>query len=709
MKTKPMRPHNNNTTTLHSLIVLLIALLGATTVPAQQPQSPSTSPWTLANGYFAHEGKPLFLSGANYIPSRDWYMDLAEKNWDPARVDADFKAMSDIGVRLLRYPPLWTLVQDDDGKIDTKALDRLDQLLTIAHRHGMTVQVEFFTGGVDGITLVPKWATEGDMFSDPKIIAREKELVTAIANRVKNNPGLFGYDFGNETNLLYRRLAKGLNFTTTRQQMRDWMAAMTATAKAADPAHLIAPGLAAERSHSALFNIWDLADTTDYSSIHSYAYFDRAITTDPWIGQRTLYDVSYGIAYSAMAGKPVLVQEIGFAEWWIGNEEDVAKALRITLVGSWGQEALGYLWWGSHNNPLDLRLPVEKNATYSQEQVLKSGGIMNQLEYSEGLLDGDNRPKTYGLEFKRYADLLAKLGVNWKELLPTVYILQPDDPKRGFPDFVQRTAFTLAKQTHMNVKLWPEWKPIPPDATAVAIAGFALTEKGKTHVAEFLRNGGAVLQTWANDFAKNVTVTPEADAAPLPAPTLQVSLPEASERPMRNTLTRLFDGERLRVNAPALKVKPITTVTGPETRVILTTIPEKTKAQAGKTKSRPILTETQIGKGKYYYFAGNLEEALAYAYNPWADDDSDKIYSVLRPAGQLYIDSKYVELFVKQRGDEKLLVLLNRSDVYQHTVIHSRQAITLQNYETRAPLGAGKELGISLMPGEVLIATMTDN
>jgi len=704
MKTNAMRPHNNNTTTLLSLIVLLTALLGATTAPAQQPQPPT--PWTLANGYFAYEGKPLFLSGANYIPSRDWYMDLAEKNWDPARIDADFAAMSAIGVRLLRYPPLWTLVQDDDGKIDTKALDRLDQLLTIAHRHGMTVQVEFFTGGVDGITLLPKWAVEGNMFTDPKILAREKELITAIANRVKNNPGLFGYDFGNETNLLHRRLERGMNIKVTRAQMRDWMAMITATAKAADPAHLITPGLSAERTHSGLFNIWDLADTTDYSAIHSYAYFDGTIKTDPWIGQRTLYDVNYGIAYSAMAGKPVLVQEIGFAEWWIGNEEDVAKALRITLVSAWAQEALGYLWWGSHNNPLDLRLPVEKNAEYSQPQLLTSNGLMNQLEYSEGLLDGDNHPKYYGLEFKRWADIISKLGVNWKELLPIVYILQPDNPKRGFADAVQRTAFTLAKQTHMNVKMWPEWKPIPPDAAAVAIAGFALTDKGKTHVAEFLNNGGTVLQTWTNDFAKNVTVSP--DAAPLPAPTLQVAFPVEGV-PMRNTLMKLFDGERLRVNAPSLKVKPITTITGPETRVILATLPEKSKSQSGKTKANPILTETQIGKGKYYYFAGNLEEALTAAYNPWADDDSDKIYSVLRPAGHLYIDSKYVELFIKQRGNENLLILLNRSDTYQHTVIHSRQAITLQNYETRAPLGAGKELGISLKPGEVLIVTMTEN
>jgi len=688
----------------HIAALLLALLLGAFTATAT---ARAQQTWTMTDtGYPAFNGKAQFLSGANYIPSRDWYLIL--KNWTPQTVktvEADMQAMRDISVKIIRFPIIWTLIQDDDGKIDTQVLDHLDELLTIAHRNGIHVQVEYFTGGVDGATLLPKWA-EGDIFSDPKILQREKELVTAVATKLKNNPGLFGYDFGNEINFLHRRLERGLNIKTSPRQMRDWMALIAKTSKDADPARMIAPGYTAERSKDALFNIWDVAATTDFASVHAYPYFDATIKTDPWLGQRTLYDLGYNIAFADMAGKPVMVQENGFSEWWVGSEIAVAKALRLSMAGAWAQGAIGFLWWGSHNNPLDFRIPIAHNATYSEPQVLE-GGVMNELEYSEGLLDSENQPKFYGLEFKRWSDLLAKLGVDWKETLPIVYILQSDDTGKPFPDKKQLAAFTLAKQAHMNVKMWPDWKPIPADAAAVVIANYALNEEAKAHVAQYLNDGGTVYQSWFNDFAKDVAVADT--AAPLPRPTFEVTFPKTGV-PMRNTLP-FFDGERLRVNVNELKIRNITSKPGPETRVLLSTMANKSRTQAQSTKSQPVYTETKVGKGKYYYLAANLEEALGATYNPWTEDNSDKIYGALRPAFfPVDIDSKFVELYIKERGgenNEKLLVLLNRSDVYQHVMVYSRQPAALQNYETGASLGSGREIEVGLKPGEVLIARMS--
>ena len=728
------------------LATAAIALGLLATAPAPSALAQASS-WTLKDGYLAFEGKPQFLSGANYIPSKGWYMIL--KNWTPdtiATVEADMKAMRSIGVRIVRFPPLWPILQDDDGKINHAALDHLDELLRIAHRNGIHVQVEFLTGGVDAATMLPAWA-EGNLFVDPKIIAREKELVTAIVTRLKNNPGLFGYDYGNEVNVLYNRLAHApaLDMTTTAAQMRDWMLAITKTMKAADPRAMIAPGLGAQRTKEGVFNIWDIAAATDYTTIHSWAYFDQTIKSDPWIGQRTLYNMNYNLAYNAMAGLPVMVQETGFAEWWIGSDEDIAKALRISLVSAWAQDGIGFLWWGSHDTRLDYRIPVERNATYSEPAILELDGAMSNLEYSEGLIDSENQPKLYGREFKRWAAIIDNLGIGWKETLPIVYILQPDDPKRGFPDRIQRTAFTLAKQTHMNVKLCPEWKPIPADATAVVIAGYALSEKGKTHVAEFLRNGGHVYQSWANDFAPGVIVSDETTT--LATPEFLIAFPRDTI-PMRNKLP-INDGEYLRVNANALKVRAITSVTGPETRVLLRETKEKeqtgnydiTAGEAAKPAAapapknpkskiqnpkspkpksiptdatttpgnRPVCTETTIGKGKYYYFAANVEEALAATYNPWQADNTDKIYAALRPPGPVNINAKHVELYAKERGAEKLLVMLNRSDFAQLVTVYSRQGVALRNHVTRAPLGEGNEILIPLNPGEVLIAEVTAN
>jgi len=113
---------------------------------------------------------------------------------------------------------------------------------------------------------------------------------------------------------------------------------------------------------------------------------------------------------------------------------------------------------------------------------------------------------------------------------------------------------------------------------------------------------------------------------------------------------------------------------------------------------------TYIGKGTYYYLAINLEEALAPTYDPWQQDDSNRIYSILRPEGGVTIDSKYVELFVKTRGAERVFLLLNRSDRFQDVVLRTGKAIAIENYTSHAPLGEGREIPLRLMPGEVLVA-----
>ena len=120
--------------------------------------------------------------------------------------------------------------------------------------------------------------------------------------------------------------------------------------------------------------------------------------------------------------------------------------------------------------------------------------------------------------------------------------------------------------------------------------------------------------------------------------------------------------------------------------------------------TRPVFFKTGVGKGSYYYLAANLEQALANTYNPWDQDDSNMIYSVLRPEIPVSIDSKFVELYVKSRGAERIFLLLNRSDRFQDVVFRSAQKIRLQDFTTHAPLGEGREIPLRLMPGEVLIA-----
>lgn len=639
----------------------------------------------MGSKYLTINGRPVFLSGANYIPSHDWYFIL--RNWNAESAERDLAALRKLGVASIRFPLLWVLLQPDIGTIDADALANLNKLLNIAHGNGIAVQVEFFTGAICGATFLPKWA-DGNVFTDPAIIEGEKRLVSAVTRSVRNHPALMGYDFGNEVNILARRM----KLSPTAEQIQEWMETIYQTAHAEDPHHAVAPGLSGHGNEEP-FRIWNVAPCVDYMTLHSYAYFDATIKSDPWIGQRTLYDLNYAIAFTAMVGKPVLVQENGFSEGWIGSKEEIAKCLRVSLMSAWAQGAAGYFWWGSHDNALDYRIPTETvTLKYSESSIAE--GIMNQLEYSEGLLDTDNRPKVYGLEFQHCSSTISKLGVGWSNDLPVLYLLYPAGAVQKWLDRAQLTAFTLAKQTHMEVRMWPSWKPIPADAAAIAIANYGLSDEGKDAVRQYLENGGVVYQSWVNDFAKDLTA---GEAATLKSPTFVVSTP-AHGIPQRNHLP-IADGEHLRVNAE-LNVQDIAVADNSEIEVLLS-LPS---AGAGADGSRPVFFRAKVGTGTYYYLAANLEQALADTYDPWEEDESNRIYSVLRPEVPVCIDSKFVELYVKSRGGERLVALINRSDRFQDVMLSSPRNIQLNGYISRRQLGAGTEITLRMAPAEVMIA-----
>jgi len=634
----------------------------------------SQNGWGIQGQYLAWNGKPVFLKGANYIPSTGWLLIL--ENWNPEAIERDIAALRKLGVTSLRFPPLWPLLQPTIDQVSKEKLARINQLVSIAHRNGVAVQVGPITGWMSGATFLPKWA-EGNLFTDPQIIRGTVKLTGDVARGLKDNPGLQGYDFGNEINAM----ASMMNLVSTPEQTSHWMETIYQAFREADPHHPVTNGVG---GFGGRFDIWNIAETSDYMSVHSYAYFNRTLNLDPWIGQRTTYGTDYTTAYAAMTGKPALVQEIGCSEDWVPRSE-IAKFLRLTLMSAWAQGAAGYFWWGSHDIDTSYRVPTQYiNLKYSKRSFAE--GLFDNLEYSMGLLDINNRPKPYALEYQRWIGVIDKLGLGWKDDLPVCYVLHPERARSGSTTMSQMTAFTLAKQSHMQVRMWPEWKPVPPDAAAVVIANFALSAKGKETVGHFLEQGGVVYQSYANDFPQALAVK-DSDA------TLPPSGLTASQA------AGLFaDAEHVRAGAP-LKLKEVSPAANQKIQVLLG-IP----AQGSDRRARDVFFKTSIGKGTYYYLAANLEESLSKTYDPWEEDDSNLVYSVLRPDSPIDIDSKYVELIVKSRGRERLFLLLNHSNRFRDVVFRSNDDIQLRDYTTHAQLGSGKEVPLRLMPGEVLIA-----
>ena len=639
------------------------------------------SHWSVQGRYLAHNGAPVFLSGANYIPSHEWLLIL--KNWNPAVVNRDMVALHNLGITSIRFPPLWPLLEPTPNAVDSVTLSHLNDLITIAARNGISVQVDVITGWMSGASFLPRWVN-GNIFTDPRLLQNEELMARAIAHKLKNNPGLQGYDFGNEVNVL----VGSMHLHVTQQQASDWMHGIYNAIHGEDPHHPITNGVG---SFGGIFNIDIIAADADFMSVHYYPYFASTLLQDPWIGQRTTYGLDYLVAYATMTGKPVLVQETGVSQYWMPTLE-IPKYLRLTLMSAWAEGAAGYFWWGS-NDIRHRHHPLAQYVNLNDSTSTFAQGDFPPLEYSFGLLNTGDQPKPDGLEYARWNAVIHQLGLGWKNDLPVAYLLYPDGAKNLYARTNTMTAFTLAKQAHLEVRMWPEDKPIPADAASVIVAGFSLSDEGKALVTSYLRRGGDVYQSEDCDFPQVLTVS---------------GTPSHADKPVfvAARAAGMFSiGQHIRVNA-ALQLLDASPISGQEVTMLLG-VPSSAPPQDShhfQPPSRGVLFRAALDGGTYYYLAANLEQALAGTYDPWQKDESNLIYSVLSPSAPVSIDSKYVELDAESRGSQRLLLLLNHSNRFQDVVVRSATPLHLQNYITHASLGDGTEIPIRMMPGEVLVA-----
>lgn len=639
------------------------------------------SHWSIQGRYLAHNGSPVFLRGANYVPPDGWLLIL--QNFDPSAVNRDMVALHNLGITSIRFPPLWPLLQPTPNAVDPIMLSHLNQLVAIAGRNGISVQVGAITGWMSGASFLPRWVN-GNIFTDPRLVHNEELTASAIARALKNNPGLQGYDFGNEVNVL----VGAMQLQVTQKQASDWMRGIYDAFHREDPHHPITNGVG---DFSGTFDIGAIADNADFMSVHYYPYFSSTMLQDPWIGQRTTYGVDYLVAYAAMTGKPVLVQETGVCQEWMPSFE-IPKYLRLTLMSTWAEGAAGYFWWGSNDISHAYHPPTQYIDTSHSTDTFAHGNFPS-LEYSFGLLTTRNEPKPNALEYARWNSVIRQLGLGWKNDLPVAYILYPDHAN-GSMRTNTMTAFTLAKQAHLEVRMWPEGKPIPSDASSVIIAGFSLSDAGKATVTRYLHRGGVVYQSENCDFPQVLSVSGGTSQTDKP---FFVAAQAAG----------MFSvAQHVRVNAP-LQLTDASPVSGQQVTMLLgVPTPEPPDVSHHfHIASRGILFRAAIDGGTYYYLAANLEQALARTYNPWQKDDANLIYSVLNPSAPVGIDSKYVELEAKSRGNQRLFLLLNHSNRFQHVVLRSATRLHLENLITHTSLGVGTEIPVRLMPGEVLVAT----
>ena len=657
---------------LKNFLILLLFLSIIPTIDGQER-------WGTQGRYLTKNGTPVYLSGVNYIVSDGWMINLP--NLSIETMNADMAALQKIGINHIRFFPLWSLTQPTINKLDEKVMKQLDLLVESAGKHNLTMQIAPITGWMSGLVFQPPWAT-GDMFRDQKIINGQKFLAKTIAARYRNNPAVMGYDFGNELNVLVSRTAsKG----STPDQIFAWMKQIYPAFKNASPDQLVTNGIGTGYDNN--FDIRNIVQTVDYLAPHSYPYFHGTSSLDPWYGQRTTYSANFIISWCEMVGKPVVLQEIGCSEAWIPASK-IGAYIRLNYLSTWADGAAGFLWWSSHNIDTAVQsstrnLPKESSKANSPE--LK----FDEIEYSLGLLTTKNEQKDYACTYGESIKTVNDLGLSWTDDLPVCYIIVPGTVSFNAAMHKFITAYSLAKQSHFDVKLLYEGTRVPSDAAAVIIPGLKLADKSKNVIKTYLENGGKVYQSYENDFSSSITTGSDTI---INNASLRVSNPVGL---MEYSLP---------VNIPGQSTFRKITFNPPARRIV--TIDGENIRSKSRSAKNPVFLEQKIGRGTYYYLACNLEADLARLYNPWLNTNCELFYSALRPQTPVDIDNKYIELYIKHNGDKSIVMLLNHSEQYQNVTIKSVNPLTLINFETQEKIGNGKEISMTLRPAEVVIATI---
>ncbi len=650
-------------------LIFFVLFLGSTTLYSQ-------TQWTIGNDYLRQNGQEIFVNGVNYLPSKDWHFALQTQ--DLSLFERDFKALHDLGVETIRFFPLWPLMQPESHQINQELLTKIEKILDLASIYQLSVQLAPLTGWMSGGSFLPEWAW-GDIFRDPEIIEGEEFLVRQIARSFKDHPALQAYDFGNELNVF---VEMG-NFNFLPEETDQWMKRIYNAFREEDKQVLLTNGIGT--GYVPEFDTRLVAKYADFMSPHSYPYVNRTSRLDPTIGLRTTYSGNYSVCWAQMEGKPTMMQEIGKGDNSVPINL-VSDFLKITFLSNWADGAAGYLWWCSHNVDRDFSFPPESiHLPYSFSYGLHDYKV-GSTDSNMGLLKTDNTPKHTGIAYKECAGIVKALGIGWKDKLPVCYIVIPDsaDFNPSLVKFIN--PYVLLKQNHVDVRMIRESQTVPGNADAVMICDFQLNDIGKRNIGNYLVHGGTVYQSNFNDFSDSIQYTGNSDS--LANPRVWTS----------SKLGMKPSGEY--IHTMALNVKEIHTGRGVRNLVRLLSGKE---SPFDWRFGKPFYCQTSIGEGQYFYLSANLESALINAYNPWDQDESYIFYSCLFDQPEITIDSKFVELYLKTKDEQNLLILINHSSDFQEVAIRSENDVVLTSFDKLEKLGIRSVVYMRLKPAEYKI------
>lgn len=263
-----------------------------------------------------------FILGVNYQPRRKalyWWQDF-----DAGEVREDLALIRELGLTKVRIFLLWDDFQPVHDQVSSKRLASLRTVADIAAERGLGLDVTFFVGHASGPNWPnwpPRWllgepsvhtgrpmVTRGKLvvssyrtpFGDPVALDAERLLVSTIVTELRDHPGIWMWNLGNEPDLFAR--------PPHHDAGRAWMHDLVTLIHDLDPVHPVTCGLHMDSLHlDNGLRVDEVFAETDVAVMHTYPMY-----TDWAKGPLDPDLVPYSCAIvEALCGKPVLMEEWG--------------------------------------------------------------------------------------------------------------------------------------------------------------------------------------------------------------------------------------------------------------------------------------------------------------------------------------------------------------------------------------------------------------
>jgi endo-1,4-beta-mannosidase len=376
----------------------------------------------------AHSPRRIRM-GLNYVPRKNWW--YCWNDWDARAIDEDLQAIADLGMDHIRIQCLWPVFQPGINYVSAEAINRLHELLEIAERAKLDVEVAVLDGWLSGYAFLPAWVTplatsvSRGVFTGPEIIEAEQFLFAKIAESVGQHARFMGFDLGNEVGVLQKN--DELNNGVSQAQADSWATAMLSHCEQIAPGKFHVNGVDHTHWFADLgFTRSNLARTGSATVVHCYAYWTGALDHYRYDEVGSLHLAEYMIqlarAYALDDERLVWVQEVGTSSEWMPEAYIPEYITTLLTNAASSRNVWGITWWCSHD--ID---PAMK-------------GFLS-LEYGLGVLDQKNRVKPSG-------KILSKLAENWRKGQPDM-VARPTAlviPDLGLSTGGDTADWSIAKQ-----------------------------------------------------------------------------------------------------------------------------------------------------------------------------------------------------------------------------------------------------------------------